>query len=279
MTLPEYWVNGQRGGSLQVNDRGFSYGDGAFETLRVHRGRLHLLERHLARLALACDALDITFERARIEQQLQQVLDYLDEHSVEHAALRLALSRGEGERGYSGSCGAPTIAISVSPQQAWREAAAPCDIIICETSLASQPALAGLKHSNRLEQVLAAREVAAAGKGEGLMLNQRGEAICCVAANIFVVFDDCVVTPPIGDCGVRGTVRELLLEQAASAGIAIREQLFSCADLPQAQEMFLTNSLLGVRSVARCGVQRFTSTRWGDTLRSHFFEWCESSRT
>ncbi|MEP5765516.1 MAG: aminodeoxychorismate lyase [Halieaceae bacterium] len=278
MPLPVHWVNCDRSATLNPADRGFLYGDGLFETIRIHAGKIHLLPLHLARLRQGCQVLDIALDEAVVLRQLELALDYLEQHSIADAACRLALSRGVGERGYGGTCGESTVVLSLSTASAWREPAAELDIIICETALAAQPLLAGIKHSNRLEQVLAARELERRGAAEGLMLNYRGEIVCAVAANVFALFEGSLLTPPIADCGIAGTVRQLILDELGpAAGLDVTEQPFTSADLQQAQELFLTGSIVGIRSVASCGDQRFTSTRWGDTLRSSFYEWSETS--
>lgn len=278
MTLPAHWINGRRDAALSLADRGFSYGDGLFETLRYHDGRYHLLSRHLDRLQRGCQRLEIDYDESALQAQLEQGRSHLEAATLADAAARVVVSRGPGERGYRGACGPPTLALSLSATSPWREPAEALDIVICELCLAAQPALAGIKHGNRLEQVLAARELEKQGADEGLMQNDRGEVICAVAANVFAAFDGVLITPPITDCGVAGTVRGLIMEELApAAGISVHEQLFSSADLHQAEELFLTNALAGLQSVRRCGTRRFTSTRWGDTLRSSFYEWSETA--
>lgn len=273
MSLPAHWVNLEPGDRLSSTDRGFRYGDGLFETLRFGAAGFHLPDYHLARLERGCARLGIACERERISEQLRLGATFLADENIDEAYARLTVSRGADACGYAPTAADPTIALSLTEARLrWRDYLPPAELILCETGLSMQPALAGIKHGNRLEQVLAAREVAAAGADEGLLCNARGEVVCAVSANLFAVFDGAVVTPPVFECGVAGTVRRLLIEElAAAAGVRILEAPVTPADLRQALELFLTNALIGIRSVAVCAGRRFTSTATADTLRELFF--------
>ncbi len=276
MTLLAHWVDGVPGAGIAVNDRGFSFGDSLFETVRIHCGRVHLWSRHQARLQRGLAALGIDCAASRISEQLQQGLDWLAHHQQKDAAARLTISRGPAERGYRGAAGAATVVLQLYPAPAWRTPPAPATAIICNTRLADQPLLAGIKHGNRLEQVLASREVNAAGADEGLLCNAGGELVCGLAVNLFVLRGERLITPPIEGCGVAGTVRGLVVDAlAAEVGLPLAIEPLVAADLAAAEELLVTNSLQGIRSVSRCGESRFTSTRCGDTLREHFYRACE----
>lgn len=274
MSLPVHWLNLQAGADPGVNDRGFRYGDSLFETLRFYRGHWQLLDYHLQRLQRGCEVLDIPVADKDIQAQLDLAVRYLEVQGIAEACGRLAVTRGNSDRGYAASCESPNLVLSLTPVSLrWREVPAPARLIRCDLPLASQPRLAGLKHGNRLEQVLAAREVAREQADEGLLLNAQGEIVSAVSANVFGVFDGCLLTPPLLACGVAGTVRRLVLEElATAAGMDVEESTICWADLQQAEELFLTNALVGIWSVERCPGRNFTSTRWGDTLRELFFE-------
>ncbi len=278
MTLPTHWVNGRPGDTVSVGDRGFRYGDGLFETFRIHRGKAHLWRWHLDRLQAGLQALAIECDPVRIESQLAQGLDWLQSQRIEDAAARLSVSRGESGRGYSGESQVATLALSLDSVSPWRSVPAAAEVVLCETPLAIQPALAGIKHGNRLEQVLAARELHYHQADEGLQCNTRGELVCGISSNLFVAREGELLTPPIVDSGISGTVRRVILEVLVEeAGLSASETVLYPHDLSNADEMFLTNSLQGIRAVARCGAHAFTSTRCGDTLREHFFRFSESS--
>jgi len=273
MSLPAHWVNGSSGAAISILDRGFRYGDSLFETMRLRGGDYHLLSYHLQRLERGCRVLDIPWAEQLVRESLAQGREDLQASGVEEACARLTVSRGEGGPGYGGPSGQPTIALSLTtPALAWGEALPPARLIRCETVLAEQPCLAGIKHGNRLEQVLGAREVQRAGADEGLMLNQRGEIICAVSANVFALFGDTLMTPALDTCGVAGTVRRLIIEELAPAlGISVSQQAIGWADLQQADEVFLTNALIGIRGVAACPGLHFAAHGCSDMLRSQFF--------
>ncbi|MDJ0878401.1 MAG: aminodeoxychorismate lyase [Halieaceae bacterium] len=278
MTLPVHWVNGTLDAGVAVNDRGFSFGDSVFETFRIQNGRAHLWQLHALRLRGGLDLLHISCAPARIDEQLQQGFDWLQGRGIDSASARLTVSRGPAERGYRGAVGPATVALQLNEALPWRAALPPLQLVVCETRLGSQPLLAGIKHGNRLEQVLGAREVERRQADEGLMCNSRGELVCAVSANLFVVRGDRLLTPPIEDCGIAGTVRQLIIDTlAAQAGIEVAVGPLLPGDLASADELLLTSSLQGIRSVAGCDGHSFTSTRWGDTLREHFFRACETA--
>jgi 4-amino-4-deoxychorismate lyase len=251
MVFPAHWVNGEVGDTLALVDRGFSYGDGLFETPRYARHEFHLLDYHLQRLQRGCQILDIGWQPARIAAQLQQARDYLCSARADEATLRLAVSRGAGGRGYGADADEPTIALSAfAPALRWREKPQSLRLITCDIRLSEQPLLAGIKHANRLENVLAARQVRRLKADEGLLRNGRGEVVCATAANLFARIDGCWMTPPIAGCGIEGVVRRHLLEHTLPVmnwPISVRPLLL--AELDKAEEIFLTNSLIGVNPV------------------------------
>ena len=196
---------------------------------------------------------------------------------IEDAVARLAVSRGSGKRGYRPSGGEPTLVLSLNDASAWGSETPPLTVAVCETRIAHQPQLAGIKHANRLEQVLAAAELGSLEVDEGLQLDMSGRLVCATAANLFVGIDGILLTPPLEQCGVAGTVRQLIIDELApAADIPLQVSPIEPADLARADELFLTNAVSGIRPVLRCGRHSFTSTRWGDTLRSHFHRWSDT---
>lgn len=263
---------------MPADDRGFAYGDGVFETFRCHLGTVHNWNLHRERLERGLKTLGIACSRERVEQQVELGLDWLRDSGIDQAAGRLAVSRGSGPRGYRPGRGVSTLALSLGPISPWRELPAPVEVVVCHSAMSRQPLLAGIKHSNRLEQVLAARELDSRGAEEGLVLNDRGEVVCAVSANVFIVSSGKLLTPPVAESGVAGTVRRLVLENLAPGlGLPCAEQVLKPADLVSADELLLTNAIRGIRSVSRCEGLSFTSTEWGDNLRERFFSWSEST--
>ena len=246
------WINGDEEGQLSPFDRGLHYGDGLFETMRVVDGRIRLLERHLARLGIGCDRLEIA--RPRPDLLLGELNNAARTPGV--GLLKLIVTRGSGGRGYRAPQAAtPTRLIAAYPPPDhpadWADAG--IDVRFCATALAEQPLLAGLKHLNRLEQVCARNEWTGATPQEGLMLDGQGRVICGTMSNLFAIRRGVWCTPRIDRCGVAGTMRAAILDAAMAAGHACVESDLTRADVLAADELFLTNAVAGawpVRSLA-----------------------------
>ena len=226
------------------SDRAFLYGDGLFETLRVFEGRPLWPGLHLDRLMLGCERLHIPFTRSDAATALER---FSGEAS---GVLRLSISRGTGPRGYAPPVApTPVPRLSVSPLPL-EPLDAPVDVVFSSVVLASQPLLAGIKHCNRLEQVLAAREARERGAGEALLCNASGLVQCAIAANVFVLRGTTLLTPPIEHSGVEGTRRRLILEHLAYvAGLSCEIAPLGREDCLRADAVILTNSVRGVRAV------------------------------
>src|SRR5690606_25957996 len=150
------WVDGQPQNQLPLLDRGLAYGDGLFETFRVSAGRPLLLSRHLQRLYEGCSRLRLAVQPQQLETELLAFCEALGE-----GVAKLIISRGDGERGYAFAAGQPVRRIlqaSALPSYPAAHGEAGVELFACQTRLAEQPLLAGLKHLNRLEQVLARNE-------------------------------------------------------------------------------------------------------------------------
>ncbi|WP_434562089.1 aminodeoxychorismate lyase [Pseudomonas sp. Z5-35] len=251
----ESWVDGQPADALSLKDRGLAYGDGFFETIAVRDGKLVLLERHLQRLALGCQRLAIGVDQAVLNAELRAYAQQLGD-----GILKLTVTRGDSLRGYAANPLAQARRIlQGSPPAAYPLAHAEQGIQLfpCVTRLSEQPLLAGLKHLNRLEQVLARAEWSDTEHAEGLMLDMSGRVIEGVFSNLFMVRDGALITADLSRCGVAGVMRGQLLFQAESQGIATQITDISLEQLHQADEVFVCNSVYGVWPVRGCG-----SARW-----------------
>ena len=238
-------INGRATDQLDARDRGLHYGDGVFTTLRVRDGAAALWERHMARLISGCRRLGIAPpDGAQLHAETQRVCA-----GVAHGVLKIIITRGVGGRGYTPPPAAsPTrvVALYAWPDFAaknWTEGVA---VRVNTLRLARNPALAGIKHLNRLEQVLARAEWDDPAIVEGLMLDDKNQVVEATAANVFSVRDDTVLTPPLHECGVAGVMRALMMELAQSNGLRVREGALSLDEARGADEMFLTNSVIGV---------------------------------
>lgn len=223
-------------------NRGLNYGDGLFETMRVHRGALPLWPRHLARLREGALRLGIALpEQTFIEARIADAIAGIDA-----GVLKLLLTRGDGGRGYAPPIDAPpvwTLALHSLPPMP-----ATLRLHACDTRLAIQPALAGIKHCNRLEQVLARAEVERAGCDEGLMRDTDGRPVCATSANLLVYRDGRWLTPPLERCGVAGVLRGWLLEQGLLDVAELAQE-----DVGDANAVALCNAVRGILPVSRLG--------------------------
>ena len=249
MSAGDAWLfrGTERVPTLDVADRGLAYGDGLFETLRLHRGALPWWPAHRARLLAGAARLALPTPDA----------DWLDAQVAAFTAagepdavLKLQLTRGVGGRGYSpATATTPTLVLSRHALPA--PTTAPLHVRWCTLRLSRQPALAGLKHLNRLEQVLARAECDAAGTDEGLLLDTHDRLVGAVSANVFVFRDGAWLTPPVDDAGIAGITRAWVLAHADA-----RVQPLSIADVESADAVFLCNAVRGILPVGQLGAIR-----------------------
>ena len=238
-------VNGVESTGLAVDDRGLQYGDGLFETMSAVDGRIRHFGLHLERLAKGCRRLRIPMPATvQLEHECSRVLEGLGA-----ATVKLIVTRGPGPRGYRPPAEPSVSRIVLSSAARPRSEHTALTVRMCETRLGQNPLLAGLKHLNRLEQVMACSEWDDPVIAEGLMQSMDGRLICATAANLFLVRGGCLLTPDIRDCGVAGVMRRLVLEIADRMGIPTRVDDLDAESLGQADEVFLTNAVAGIRPV------------------------------
>ncbi len=246
MSASAAWlINGRFGDHLGVNDRGLAYGDGLFETIAIRGGEPRFLQRHFRRLAHGAERLGFPpVDLERLESELMSLLD-----DVDRGVAKIILTRGPGPRGYAPPAKPEvTRALAVFAVDAPGAAARRAGVRLryCKTPLAETPALAGMKTLNRLEQVMARSEWQDAAIHEGLMLNPQGLVVCGTMTNLFAVLGETLCTPILDRCGVAGIMREVVMEVASEQGEAVREIAISVEDLAAAEEIFLTNSQIGL---------------------------------
>jgi 4-amino-4-deoxychorismate lyase len=238
-------VNGLPQTMVSVFDRGLQYGDGLFETLRCEQGRVRWFDRHLARLAAGCARLGLPEPDGELLRREAESL--LEDQS--RALVKLVLTRGVATaRGYR-----PTgdeRATRILTRHPWPAAAGQeFRLGLSPVRLACNPLLAGLKHLNRLEQVLAQRCAATAGVDEVLMCSSHGAVISGSMSNLFLVQGGDLLTPPLLECGVAGVMRSLVLELAPQLGLSVRVAPLSPEQVAAAPALFVTNVRLGVQAV------------------------------
>lgn len=249
-------VNGLSRRSLSLADRSVHYGDGLFETIAIVDGQPALWNEHMQRLSKGCEQL--LLPPPDPAQLLEEAMELVAGQS--RAVLKIIYSAGESARGYSRP-DSPTpsrillrMPVPGYPEDNWRSGVASG---YCALRLMPQGPFAGIKHLNRLEQVLARRELDGRRLAEGLMMDQEGHVVEGVASNLFAVFGDRVLTPPIIESGVRGVMRDHVLELAGALDIRVEEQLLTPLMLDEADEIFLTNSVIGLWPIASLEGRRY----------------------
>jgi 4-amino-4-deoxychorismate lyase len=252
----QWFVNGRASG-LDPADRGLAYGDGLFETMAATDGVIGWLDYHLERLADGCRRLAFpVFDERATRAELAARCP-----TSGRAVVKLIVTRGSGDRGYGPpQPSQPTriVAISDWPERPARHYTHGITVRVCALRLGENPLLAGLKHLNRLEQVLAELELRGSDAQQGLLLSTRGRVVGGSSSNVFAVRDGGLLTPALTRCGIRGVMRRVVLESARDLGLRAEERDLRLADLHAADELFVTNALIGIWPVARLDDQHYS---------------------
>ncbi len=238
-------INGEPCDTISVNERGFLYGDGVFRTLRLSGGKALHWPRHYAKLAADCSALDLACPS---ETLLQEELSRLTGNVLE-GVVKITVTRGTGPRGYrppQPSTGTHLLSLSDAPRFPEHFGDAGISVHLCRLRLGHQPRLAGIKHLNRLENVLATMEWDDPSIAEGLLLDQAGYVIEGVRSNVFLVKQGSLSTPDLSRCGVAGVQRDRVLAWAKQRGVECRIRNISLDELLLADEIFMVNSVHGL---------------------------------
>ena len=263
-------VNGRPAATVDALDRGLAYGDGVFRTLRTQDGRPLWWRDHYAKLAADCAALMLACpDEGELHAEVCQVAE--DGEGV----VKVILTRGTGARGYAPPHDQSTTRIVVSaPLPAHAQPGAPDAVKArwCSLRLARQPRLAGVKHLNRLENVLARSEWDDPAIFEGLLCDDRGAVIGGVMSNLLIMKHGELFTPDLAECGVAGVARTRLLRAAARLGIATHIGRLLPAAILAADEVMICNSVIGVRHVARLDDVIWPPAGWATALNDALYE-------
>lgn len=238
-------INGVEQQTLASDDRGLAYGDGFFTTAKVVAGKVEYWRDHLERLMLAAKRFDIELPSVlTLFSEVQQVIQ-----GVELGCLKITITRGSGGRGYSPQgCGQTTRIVQVSDWPAhyltWQQQGARLDM--AAFSLGIVPALAGYKTLNRLEQVLIKQELAGLDYDDVAVTDINGHLVEASAGNLFWRKGSTLYTPCLSQAGVKGVMRKQVLKVAERLELASELGLFPAAELDNADEIFITNALMGI---------------------------------
>jgi 4-amino-4-deoxychorismate lyase len=248
-----YLVNGSFSQAISPFDRGFAYGDGVFRTIKMVGGLPQHWPQHYQKLVADCAAINIVCPSAELLMSDLSQLFLADSETEYHPTVaKIIITRGEGNRGYTPpAITAPMRVVLKSDMPDYPESrfSEGVTLTVCETRLAAQPKLAGIKHLNRLENVLARMEWHNPDIAEGIMLDMHDNVVECTAANIFARFGGTLITPDLQQCGVAGTTRQRIIELAPILSLKPAVEAFRLEKLYQADEVVICNSLYGAWQV------------------------------
>lgn len=265
-------VNGSFDQAISAVDRGFTYGDGVFRTMRIKDGQPISWPFHYQKLVADCAVIGIVCPSAELLMcDIQQLFPIDEFQNGEISVAKIIITRGEGERGYA----PPAVTIptrvlikSAMPTYADINYVQGVRLHLCETRLALQPKLAGIKHLNRLENILARMEWRDESVFDGLMLDAHSNVIECTMSNLFVRVDDRLYTPDLAQCGVAGITRQRILGLGSLLGLTCNVATLSLQDLLSADEVFICNSLYGAFQVTAIGNQTWEQQALAPTIRN-----------
>lgn len=269
--MPQVLIDGQPADTVPVADRGLNYGDGLFETIAVFHGAACLWQPHLERLAEGCRRLGMDMpDAALLDAEAKQLC-----RGVAQGVLKVLLTRGAGGRGYWPLPGVQSRRIlSLHPWPDYPKTHWTSGIQLrwCDTPLGLNPQLAGIKHCNRLEQVLARSEWDDGDIAEGLMCDVRGQVIAGTMTNVFIVKAGKLYTPKLDQCGVAGIARAQVFAVSENLGLSCEQRDVSREQVMQADALFLSNALIGIWPVARLADKRFSSNDWPHEMMAQVME-------
>lgn len=238
-------VNGIHTSDVSALDRGLAYGDGLFETLAVFDGGILNWSHHVERLRRGCDSLMIP--RPDFEQLVEETRTVAT--GRDRSVVKIIITRGSGGRGYTP---APVVASTriVSrhdwPSEYVERERSGIRVCIAEHRISWNPQLAGLKHLNRLDQVLGSIKLAENAAAEALMLDTNDFIIEATRCNLFIVQKDLLATPSLNNCGVNGVMRSIILQLAPALRLRTQEIELTLDELCDADEVFLCNAIAGI---------------------------------
>jgi 4-amino-4-deoxychorismate lyase len=271
---PIVLINGAKQSKISIFNRNIQFGDGLFETCVIENKKILFWVNHFARLNKGCEQLKIS----RVDESvwLSDVKKALSLCSYDRCVVKLILSRGDSLRGYGFKDDIkPVRAVIVSELQKVTFNKSFC-LEYCQSGYDSNPKLAGIKHCNRLEQVLAR---AGLKSDEGIMLDENHNVISVTQGNIYAIHGNSLITPKLDKCGVEGTRRDVILDLAKLLGIKVKVDTLSVKELGQANEVFISNSIIGIQSISQIDDISFSENLITKKIKDAFTEKMEDSNS
>lgn len=271
MDSVRYCVNGKWVTGVAPTNRGFAYGDGVFRTMRLVDGVLLDWPLHYQTLVADCGKIQLVCPSAELlMQEFKQFMAAADAENS-NSVIKLIITRGEGARGYAppAIC-EPTRIFIQSPLPRYPAAlhARGVALYLCQTRLAAQPLLAGIKHLNRLENVLARAEQKDPRYFDGLLRDYDDHVIEAVSGNLFISRAGKVLTPDLSRCGVAGVMRQKVIDWYKTQGTPVTIQALSLHDVLSAESVVIVNSIYGVLQVLQLDEQALAHNDWAQQLRA-----------
>ena len=271
MNSTQYLINGRSDITLSPLDRGFAYGDGVFRTIKITGGKPDHWALHYTKLLEDCNVLGIVCPAADLlMSDLKQLVT--DRHD---AVIKIIITRGEGARGYAvPALAQPTRIVIKTPLPSYPSANFDegVKLHLCELRLSAQAKYAGIKHLNRLENVMARMEWSDSSIVDGVLLDSHENVIECTMSNLFARFGTTLLTPDLGNCGVAGITRQQILKLALNLGLSPEVAQIALSRLMQADELVICNSLYGVWQVRAFNERTWSQSSLASNLRKALHE-------
>lgn len=249
-------VNGISLDHISIRDRGLLYGDGVFETILCEKGEPLLFKYHMQRFTLGCQRLNLVTQNIdEIAKEIRMLADGDD------CVIKLILTRGVRDRGYAyDACDLTCSRIldkSPVPDIKHNYYNSGVDLTVCQHRLSHNKKLAGIKHLNRLDQIIGRSECPAEYQ-EAVMQDQDGHVIEGTMSNIFMLANNIWYTPDIAQCGVKGVMREFLITNAKEIAFSCQSKQIALSDLQSAEALFVCNSIIGIWPVKQLNEHKYT---------------------
>jgi len=241
--------NAQQVNQIDLLDRAFHYGDGCFTTARIRNNRIELQERHLSRLHISSQKMQLQADLNLIDATLEQLRELT---SSLNGTLKIILSRGIGQRGYSLPDHPADVWLYYYPQMLHEHHFEQIESGVLNTALGlCMPQLVGLKTLNRLEQVMLKQEADQQGWGEALVCDVQGEIVEGVSSNCFLRINNTWITPELRYNGVTGVMRAEILERMLQQGILCEQRSLDLNEISSIQSLFFCNALSPMKIVTQ----------------------------
>lgn len=239
-------INGQQADHISIRDRGFQYGDGCFETIRVLSNTPILWSAHLRRLEHACKVLQLS---VNFDSLLSEMSQLLQSNSKADVILKITITRGEGGRGYAPSKQADSTRILQLIDYVVPATSKGARVVLCQHRISRNSHLSGIKHLNRLDQVLASAQIPSECD-EGLCMDEEENVIEGCRSNLLLAIDNELVTPDLRASGVEGVMLNHLVVEFGKQKREVKRKAISLSLLKTADEILLCNSVFGVWPIA-----------------------------